>query len=158
MFHKILEEAHAGDQMGALVRGIKREDIRRGMVMAKPGTMKAFDNVEAQIYMLSKEEGGRQKPFTSYFQAQMFSKTWDTAAQILLQDKEMVMPGEDSKLQLRLMKSMVIEQGQRFTLRDGQVTLGTGVVTKVLPNLSPEERAKVEKGVTRAERDAMKKK
>lgn len=96
MFHQILEEAQAGDQLGALVRGIKRDDIKRGMIMCKPGTVKAADQVEAQVYILSKEEGGRSKPFTSYFQLQMFSRTWDCAAQVIIPNKEMVMPGEDT--------------------------------------------------------------
>lgn len=140
MFHQILEEAQAGDQLGALVRGVKREDVRRGMVMCKPGSVKAQDHVEAQVYILTKEEGGRTKAFTSYIQLQMFSRTWDIAAQIIIPDKEMVMPGEDSKLVLKLIKPMVLEQGQRFTLRDGSLTLGTGVVTKVNPALSEKER------------------
>lgn len=97
MFHQILEESHAGDQLGALVRGVKRDDIRRGMVMCKPGSMKAHDNIEAQVYILSKDEGGRARPFTSFIQLQMFSKTWDCAAQVSLEGKEMVMPGEDAK-------------------------------------------------------------
>lgn len=97
MFHQILDEAHAGDQLGALVRGVKRDDIRRGMVMAKPGTVRSHDNIETQAYILSKEEGGRSKPFTSYIQLQMFSKTWDCAVQVIVPDKEMVMPGEDSR-------------------------------------------------------------
>lgn len=97
MFHKTLEEAQAGDQLGALVRSIKREQIKRGMVMAKPGTAKAFDNIEAAVYILSKEEGGRSKPFTSFIQLQMFSMTWDCATQVTIPDKEMVMPGEDAK-------------------------------------------------------------
>ncbi|KAJ9593816.1 hypothetical protein L9F63_027541, partial [Diploptera punctata] len=97
MFHQILEEAQAGDQLGALVRGVKRDDVRRGMVMCKPGSIKAQDHVEAQVYILSKEEGGRQKPFTSYIQLQMFSRTWDVATQVIIPDKEMVMPGEDTK-------------------------------------------------------------
>lgn len=96
MFHQILEEAQAGDQLGALVRGVKRDDIRRGMVMAKPGSVKANDQIEAQVYILSKEEGGRSKPFTSFFQLQMFSRTWDCAAQVNIPNKEMVMPGEDT--------------------------------------------------------------
>ncbi|KAL3268068.1 hypothetical protein HHI36_007197 [Cryptolaemus montrouzieri] len=140
MFHQILDEAHAGDQLGALVRGIKREDIKRGMVMAKPGTVKSHDNLETQVYVLSKEEGGRPKPFTSYFQLQMFCRTWDTACQVIIPDKEMVMPGEDSKLILKMFKPMVIEEGQRFTLRDGSQTLGTGVVTKVLPDLKDADK------------------
>ena len=96
MFHQILEEAQAGDQLGALVRGLKRDDIKRGMIMCKPGTVKAADQVEAQVYILSKDEGGRSKPFTSFFQLQMFSRTWDCAAQVIIRDKEMVMPGEDT--------------------------------------------------------------
>lgn len=96
MFHQILEEAQAGDQLGALVRGVKRDDIRRGMVMCKPGTVKAADQVEAQVYVLSKEEGGRSKPFTSFFQLMMFSRTWDCATQVIIHGKEMVMPGEDT--------------------------------------------------------------
>jgi len=146
MFHKILEEAQAGDQLGALVRGVKREDIKRGMVMAKPGTVKSYDNFESQVYVLSKEEGGRSRPFTSFIQLQMFCRTWDCAVQVVVPDKEMVMPGEDSKLVLRMMRPMVLEQGQRFTLRDGMVTLGTGVVTKILPMLKEEERESLTEG------------
>ncbi|KAF7282255.1 hypothetical protein GWI33_003052 [Rhynchophorus ferrugineus] len=146
MFHQILDEAQAGDQLGALVRSVKREEIKRGMVMAKPGTVKSYDNIETQVYVLNKEEGGRSKPFTSYIQLQMFCRTWDTAVQVIVVDKEMVMPGEDSKLILKMVKPMVLEQGQRFTLRDGMQTLGTGVVTKVLPPLNDEERELVTAG------------
>ncbi|XP_050097672.1 elongation factor Tu, mitochondrial [Anopheles aquasalis] len=154
MFHKILEEAHAGDQLGALVRGIKRDDIKRGMVMCKPGTMKANDNFEAQVYILSKDEGGRHKPFTSFIQLQMFSRTWDCATQVVIPGKDMVMPGEDAKLQLRLMRPMVLEQGQRFTLRDGHITLGTGVVTKLLNPLSEKERLGLTEGKKAREKAA----
>ncbi|XP_071444276.1 elongation factor Tu, mitochondrial [Hetaerina americana] len=140
MFHQILEEAQAGDQVGALVRGVKRDDIRRGMIMVKPGTAKAHDHLETQVYILNKDEGGRAKPFLSYAQMQMFSKTWDCAAQILIPEKEMLMPGEDAKLILKLLKPMVVEQGQRFTLRDGNLTLGTGVIAKTLTPLTEKER------------------
>ncbi|GLV32568.1 mitochondrial translation elongation factor Tu 1 [Carabus blaptoides fortunei] len=146
MFHQILEEAQAGDQLGALVRGVKRDDIKRGMVMCKPGTVKGHDQVEAQVYILSKDEGGRHKPFTSFFQMQMFSRTWDCAAQVTIPGKEMVMPGEDAKLLLKLLRPMVLEQGQRFTLRDGNITLGTGVVTKILKPLSENERLALTEG------------
>lgn len=146
MFHQILEEAQAGDQLGALVRGVKRDDIKRGMVMCKPGSVKALDQVEAQVYILAKEEGGRSKPFMSYIQLQMFSRTWDCAAQVQIPDKEMVMPGEDTKLILRLMRPMVLEQGQRFTLRDGNLTLGTGVVTKTLSALTEAQRLELTEG------------
>ncbi|KAF5279622.1 hypothetical protein FQA39_LY18262 [Lamprigera yunnana] len=146
MFHKILEEAQAGDQLGALVRGVKRDDLRRGMVMCKPGSVKSIDHIEAQVYVLSKEEGGRTKPLTSFIQLQMFSRTWDSSCQVIVPDKEMVMPGEDSKLILKMLKPMVLEQGQRFTLRDGHITLGTGVVTKVLPVLTETERQAITEG------------
>lgn len=146
MFHQILDEAQAGDQVGALVRGVKRDDIKRGMVMCKPGTVKGHDHVEAQVYILSKEEGGRHKPFTSFFQMQMFSRTWDCAAQVTIPDKEMVMPGEDAKLLLKLLRPMVLEKGLRFTLRDGHITLGTGVITNILKPLSETERMGLTEG------------
>lgn len=146
MFHQILDEAQAGDQLGALVRGVKRDEIKRGMVMCKPGSVKALDQLEAQVYILAKEEGGRAKPFMSFIQLQMFSRTWDCAVQVQIPDKEMVMPGEDTKLILRLIRPMVLEQGQRFTLRDGNLTLGTGVVTKVLPPLNESERMSLTEG------------
>ncbi|ODN02377.1 Elongation factor Tu, mitochondrial [Orchesella cincta] len=156
MFHKILEEAQAGDQLGALVRGIKRDDIRRGMIMAKPGTMKAHDNIEAQVYILSKEEGGRQRPFTSLCQMQMFSKTWDCATQIEIPGKDMVMPGEDAKLLMKLYKPMVLEKGQRFTLRDGMVTLGTGVITGISKNLNEQDKILLSEGKKGVEKRAKK--
>lgn len=96
MFHQILEEAQAGDQLGALVRGVKRDDVRRGMVMVKPGSVKPQDHVKAQVYILKKDEGGREKPFTSFIQLHLFSKTWDCSAQVLVPNNNMVMPGSDS--------------------------------------------------------------
>ena len=90
MVHKILGESQAGDQCGALVRGIKRDGIKRGMAMCKPGTMKAYDNFETQVYMLTKKESGRTKPLTNFTQLQMFSRTWDCTTQVQSQGKEMV--------------------------------------------------------------------
>ncbi|MPC12661.1 Elongation factor Tu, mitochondrial [Portunus trituberculatus] len=140
MFHQTLEEAQAGDQMAALVRGLKRDDIIKGMIMCKPGTMKAHDHVEGQVYVLTKEEGGRTKPFTSYLNMQVYSKTWRASAQIIIPDKEMVMPGEDARLVIRMFKPMVLEKGQRFTLREGSVTIGTGVFTTLNKPLNEEEK------------------
>merc|ERR1712071_613580 len=140
------------------IRGIESDDIRRGMVLCKPGSMKACDQMEAQVYVLNKDEGGRTKPFIPLIQMQMFSKTWDCAAQIDIKDKEMVMPGEDSTLILRLLKPMVVEKGQRFTLRDGMLTLGTGVVTKVLPRLSEDERVGLSEGKKGREKTQTKRK
>lgn len=97
MFHQTLEEAEAGDQMGALLRGLKRDDVRRGMIMCKPGTLKAYDHIECQMYMLTPTEGGRKKPINNLMQIQMFSKTWDCTAQVNLEMKDLVMPGEDSR-------------------------------------------------------------
>uniref|UniRef100_A0ABI7Z417 Elongation factor Tu, mitochondrial n=1 Tax=Felis catus TaxID=9685 RepID=A0ABI7Z417_FELCA len=133
MFHKSLERAEAGDNLGALVRGLKREDLRRGLVMAKPGTIQPHQKVEAQVYILSKEEGGRHKPFVSHFMPVMFSLTWDMACRVILPPgKELAMPGEDLKLSLILRQPMILEKGQRFTLRDGNRTIGTGLVTETL--------------------------
>ncbi|KAH0956391.1 hypothetical protein HN011_010333 [Eciton burchellii] len=152
MFHKILEEAHAGDQLGALVRGLKRDNIRRGMVMCKPGSMKAYDHVEAQVYVLSKEEGGRKKPIANLIQLQMFCKTWDVAVQCNLVGKDMVMPGEDCTFILKLIKPMTIEKGLRFTLRDGSVTLGTGVISNTLKSLTESQRMDILEGKRARER------
>ncbi|KAJ3601335.1 hypothetical protein NHX12_032306 [Muraenolepis orangiensis] len=133
MFHQSLDRAEAGDNLGALVRGLKREDVRRGMVMCKPGSIKPHQKVKAQIYILTKEEGGRHKPFVSNFMPVMFSLTWDMACKVTLpNEKEMVMPGEDTSLTLTLRQPMVLEKGQRFTLRDGNRTIGTGLVTDIL--------------------------
>ncbi|XP_035254534.1 elongation factor Tu, mitochondrial [Anguilla anguilla] len=134
MFHQSLERAEAGDNLGALVRGLKREDVKRGMVMSKPGSIQPHRKVQAQVYILSKEEGGRHKPFMSNFMPVMYSLTWDMTCRISLPSgKEMVMPGEDASLTLDLRQPMVLEKGQRFTLRDGNRTIGTGLVTDVLP-------------------------
>ncbi|XP_048868824.1 elongation factor Tu, mitochondrial [Brienomyrus brachyistius] len=133
MFHQSLDQAEAGDNLGALVRGLKRDDVRRGMVISKPSSIKPHQKVKAQVYVLSKEEGGRHKPFMTNFMPVMFSLTWDMACRVTLpSDKEMVMPGEDTSLSLTLRQPMVLEKGQRFTLRDGNKTIGTGLVTETL--------------------------
>ncbi|XP_072127515.1 elongation factor Tu, mitochondrial isoform X2 [Mobula birostris] len=139
MFHQNLERAEAGDNLGALVRGLKREDVRRGMVLCKPDSIRPHQKVEAQVYVLSKEEGGRHKPFVTNFMPVMFSLTWDMVCRVELpKDKELVMPGEDTSLTLTLRQPMVLEKGQRFTLRDGNKTIGTGLVTNVLQS-TPED-------------------
>ncbi|MCL4138100.1 UNVERIFIED_CONTAM: hypothetical protein GTU68_010778, partial [Idotea baltica] len=139
MFHKTLDEAQAGDKCGCLLRGLKKGDVQRGMVLSKPGALSIHDHLEVQMYMLTKEEGGRSKPMTSYQQMQLFSGGWDVAVQMLVLGKEMVMPGEDARFRFRLPRLMVIETGQRFTIRELGRTVGTGVVSEVFPNLSPEE-------------------
>ncbi len=132
MFHKTLEEANAGDQMGVLIRGLKRDDVRRGMVVVKPGSIKQQDHVQAQIYVMTKDEGGLAQPIVNEQQLTLFSKTWDAPALIkLASGKEMIMPGEDGSIQVQLPKPMVLEKNQHFTLRGGGSTIGTGKVSAV---------------------------
>ncbi|KAE9544368.1 hypothetical protein AGLY_001547 [Aphis glycines] len=140
MFHKILEEAQAGDQLGALIKGTKRDDLRRGMVLAKPGTVKMQDYVSTQVYVLNKDEGGNGKPLVPYQQLQMYSKTWDCACQLNIVGKDMVMPGEDCSVELKMIRPMVLEKGQRFTLRVAGATVGTGVITDIKKRLLDDER------------------
>ena len=160
MFHQILEQAQAGDQLGALVRGVKREDVRRGMILCKPKSQKLANHFKSQIYLLNKEEGGqktpRAKPLVDKNQVQIFSRTWDCPGFVQLTGKEMVMPGEDSQIEMKMLKKMVIEQGQRFTMRDAFGTLGYGVVTELLSDHDAEayleERREARRAVRRAER------
>lgn len=102
MFKKVLEEAQAGDNLGALLRGLKRDQVRRGMAIGKPGTFKPADHVETQIYMLKKEEGGVAKPFLSTCRAQCYSRTWDCITELETIDKDMMLPGEDSSVRLKV--------------------------------------------------------
>ncbi|KAH9490637.1 hypothetical protein Btru_052203 [Bulinus truncatus] len=139
MFKKSLDRGEAGDQLGALIRGIKREEMRRGLCMGKPGTMTMHNRFEAQIYLLSKDEGGKNKPVTPFCQVIAFCNTWSQPALIEIPDKDLLMPGEDGKVVCNMFKKMVLEKNQRFTMRDGQVTLGYGVISNVLPDRDPEE-------------------
>ncbi|RWS28902.1 hypothetical protein B4U80_11579 [Leptotrombidium deliense] len=157
MFHKTLEEAQAGDSVGALLRGVKKDDVRRGMCLTKPGTMTFHDVVEAQVYCLRKDEGGRSRPVMTTTQCPMFSKTFDCPVQLnFSNNKEMMMPGEDLHMTIKFHYPMALEQGQRFTLRDGKITMGTGVVTKLFPPMEHTEREKFLKGRTRKEKEAWK--
>jgi len=158
MFHKALEEAHAGDSLGVLLRGVKRDDVRRGMVVSAVGESKPNDQFEAQLYLLKKEEGGRGKPLLSTQGTILYSRTVDIAAQIFMSDRDMMVGGEDALVKVQTRKPIVVEQGLRFTIRDGGVTLGTGVITKILPPLTPAEREKALKGKTKEERIAWREK
>ncbi|KAI7698097.1 hypothetical protein SSS_05080 [Sarcoptes scabiei] len=157
MFRKTLPEAQAGDNLGALLRGIKRDQVRRGMAIVKPGEYQAVDHVETQMYMLKKEEGGKNLPFLSKLRGHCYCRTWDCSVELDIVDKDMIMPGEDAKINLKILRPMVMEKGSRFTIRDQKQTIMTGIVTNVLPLLSPEERTKLEKGRTRKEREEMEK-
>jgi len=156
MYHKILEESHAGDQLGALVRGMKRDDIRRGMALIKPGSVKMHDHCKAQFYVLTKEEGGKAKPVTHNGRVHLFSKTWDITAEVEFDGKEMVMPGEDSPMVLKLLKPMVMEAGQRFTCRLGDETEGTGVITEILPKLTEAQKERLFWSRRKREKEAAK--
>lgn len=156
MFHQLLDQAQAGDQLGVLIRGVKRDDVRRGMILCKPGTHKMNDHVEAQVYILKKDEGGRAKPFASFANMNLFSKTWDCMTQILVPEGSIVMPGTHAKLTLKLIKPMVFDQGQRFTIRDGKQTVGTGVVTNINVSLTEDERMEILGGKKAREKNARK--
>ena len=133
MFRKLLEEAQAGDNIGTLLRGVQREEIERGQVLAKPGSIKPYTKFEAEVYVLSKEEGGRHTPFFNGYRPQFYFRTTDVTGDIQLEEGvEMVMPGDNSKFTIELITPIAIEEGLRFSIREGGRTVGSGVVTKVL--------------------------
>ncbi|KAK9728491.1 translation elongation factor Tu [Basidiobolus ranarum] len=138
MFHKELDKGMAGDNMGCLLRGVKREQVRRGMVICAPGSVKPHKKFMAQLYILTKDEGGRHTPFVNNYRPQMFFRTVDVTA-ILKHppgtadaDEKMVMPGDNVQLECELLTDVAIESGLRFTIREGGKTVGTGVVTEIL--------------------------
>ncbi len=133
MFRKELDEARAGDNVGILLRGTKREEVERGQVLAKPGTITPHQEFEAQVYVLTKEEGGRHTPFFSGYKPQFFIRTADVTGQITLPEgMEMVMPGDTVNLKVTLIVPVAIEEQQRFAIREGGKTIGAGVVTKII--------------------------
>lgn len=133
MFKKSLKQGQAGDNVGCLLRGIKREDVTRGQVLCKPGSVKAFDKFEAKIYCLTKDEGGRHKPFFSDYQPQFYFRTADVTGRLTLPEEvQMVMPGDNVTCQVDLFSKMPMVAGQRFAVREGGRTIGAGVVSKVL--------------------------
>ena len=133
MFRKLLDFAEAGDNIGALLRGIDRTEIERGQVLAKPGTINPHLNFEAEVYVLSKEEGGRHTPFFNGYRPQFYFRTTDVTGVIQLPEGvEMIMPGDNTKFIIELITPIAIEEGLRFAIREGGRTVGAGVVTKVL--------------------------
>jgi elongation factor Tu len=134
MFKKSLERGEAGDNLGVLVRGLKREDVSRGMVIAKPGTVKTHKKFTAEIYVLKKEEGGRHTPFVVNYKPQFFIRTADITGTIvaLKEGAEMVMPGDNTTVTVELMAPVPMTTGLRFALREGGKTVGAGVVAKIL--------------------------
>ena len=133
MFKKSLNEGQAGDNVGILIRGVEREDLERGQVLAKPGTVNPHTEFEAEVYILSKDEGGRHKQFFSGYRPQFYLRTTDVTGEITLpQGVEMVMPGDNVTLKVKLITPVALEDGTRFAIREGGQTVGAGVVTKVI--------------------------
>jgi elongation factor Tu len=133
MFRKLLDEGRAGDNVGILLRGTKREDVERGQVLCKPGSVKPHSHFEAEVYVLSKEEGGRHTPFFNNYRPQFYFRTTDvTGAVELPAGVEMVMPGDNVKVQVKLINPIAMEEGLRFAIREGGRTVGAGVVAKIL--------------------------
>ena len=133
MFRKILDRGEAGDNVGLLLRGINKEDIRRGMVICKPGSVKPHSHFKAEVYVLSKEEGGRHTPFFNKYRPQFYFRTTDVTGEISLPEGvEMVMPGDNITIEVKLINKIAMEKGLRFAIREGGRTVGAGQVTEIL--------------------------
>jgi elongation factor Tu len=133
MFKKLLDEGQAGDNVGLLLRGVEREDIERGQVLAKPKTITPHTEAEAEVYVLTKEEGGRHTPFFKGYKPQFFIRTTDVTGEVILPEGvEMVMPGDNAKFKVILGKAIALNEGTRFAIREGGRTVGAGVITKIL--------------------------
>ena len=132
MFRKLLDEGRAGDNVGCLLRGVKRDEIQRGQVLAKPGSITPHTKFEAEVYCLSKDEGGRHKPFVSNYKPQFYFRTTDVTGTVQLVDTEMCMPGDNVKMRVELLKPIAMDDGVRFAIREGGKTVGSGVVTKII--------------------------
>jgi elongation factor Tu len=133
MFHKTLDTTEAGDAVGILLRGVDRDEVERGQVIVKPGSMRPYTRAEAEVYVLSREEGGRHTPFFTGYKPQFYIRTSDITGQIELPEGvEMVMPGDNIKMTVSLITPVAIEEGLRFAIREGGRTVGAGVFTKLL--------------------------
>lgn len=133
MFHKLLDHAEAGENVGLLLRGVKRTDVSRGQVLAKPASIKAYKKFEAQVYVLTKDEGGRHTPFFSNYRPQLFCRTADITGVITLpEDIKMVLPGDHVTLHIELLSAIALNEGLNFAIREGGKTIGAGIVAKLL--------------------------
>jgi elongation factor Tu len=133
MFRKQLDDGQAGDNVGLLLRGIEKEDVERGQVVAKPGSITPHTEFEAEVYVLTKEEGGRHTPFFSKYRPQFYIRTTDVTGEITLQEGvEMVMPGDNTKMNVKLITPVALEENMRFAIREGGRTVGAGVITKII--------------------------
>ncbi len=132
MFRKLLDQGEAGDNIGALVRGLKREDVERGQVLAKPGSVTPHTEFSAEVYVLSKDEGGRHTPFFANYRPQFYFRTTDVTGEVVLPEgTEMVMPGDNIALSVKLIAPIAMDEGLRFAIREGGRTVGSGVVSKI---------------------------
>jgi elongation factor Tu len=132
MFRKLLDQGQAGDNIGVLLRGTKREEVERGQVLAKPGSITPHVGFEAEVYVLTKEEGGRHTPFFKGYRPQFYFRTTDVTGLVQLPEGvEMVMPGDNIKMQVELISPIAMEEGLRFAIREGGKTVGAGVVAKI---------------------------
>ena len=133
MFRKLLDSAQCGDNVGVLLRGTKKDEVERGMVLAKPGSITPHTNFKAEVYVLSKEEGGRHTPFFTNYRPQFYFRTTDVTGTVTLpQGVEMVMPGDNVSVEMKLIAPVAMEKGQRFAIREGGRTIGAGRVTEVI--------------------------
>jgi elongation factor Tu len=133
MFNKSLDEGMAGDNAGILLRGLKKEDVERGQVLAKPGSVTPHTEFDAEVYILSKEEGGRHTPFFKGYKPQFYIKTTDITGEVILPEgTEMVMPGDTVNLKIALITPVALEEKQKFAIREGGHTVGAGVVLKII--------------------------
>jgi elongation factor Tu len=133
MFHKILDKVEAGDNAGLLLRGVQRDEIERGQVLAKPGSITPHTEFESEVYVLRREEGGRHKAFFPGYRPQFYIRTMDVTGEIALPEGvEMVMPGDNVNLKVKLIIPVALEEGSRFAIREGGLTVGAGVITKIL--------------------------
>jgi elongation factor Tu len=132
MFKKLLNDAQAGDNVGVLLRGIERDDIERGQVLAKPGSITPHTEFDSEVYVLKKEEGGRHTPFFKGYKPQFYIRTTDVTGEITLPEgTEMVMPGDNIQMKVKLIAPIAMDEGLRFAIREGGRTVGAGVVTKI---------------------------
>ena len=133
MFNKVLDEARAGENVGVLLRGVEKKDVERGMVLAAPGTCTPHTKFQGTVYVLTKEEGGRHKPFFTGYRPQFFLRTTDVTGTVTLPEgTEMVMPGDNVELTAQLLSPVAMEEGMRFAIREGGRTIGAGTVTKII--------------------------
>jgi elongation factor Tu len=133
MFRKLLDSANAGDNVGVLLRGTKKEEVERGMVLAKPGSIKPHTKFKAEVYVLNKDEGGRHTPFFTNYRPQFYFRTSDVTGTLTLPTGvEMVMPGDNVTVEIELQKSVAMDKGLKFAIREGGRTIGSGIVTEVI--------------------------